>query len=485
MRAPHYLKLVAMIATIGCALNSQTASAALSDSELATLGIEGTPLTPIGAIRAGNADGSIPAWSSKLPAPPPGYKAGDYPDPFAKEKPLFTITAKNYTEYQDKLSQGQIAMFKQYPDTFRMHVYPTHRTGVYEPWVYEATLRQAKNVKICANQVSQGDVCLRDYVKGGGIPFPIPKNGDELGWSTTLALQGAWMEYVENGALIDSLGNRTDVVAHEKIIWPWWFKEKDYPKNPWFSQLGIAVFCDYQEILKPPRSAGLMFGACNFTDRYDFLGYLYIPGQRRVRRAPEIGAYDSPSFGSDGQRTVESRWMHFFGGSQTRHNRKIVGRKEMFIPYNNFKLSQDSVGFDQIFGKKHINQDLIRYELHRVWVLDSTLRDGKRDLYKRMVSYFDEDTWLGVGFEAYDNSDRLWRVGEQYLMYFYEPKFTQIYGDAQIDLINGRYTTFFYWYRQAAKVMNRPDPKFSTDSSTLPFNIDIYTPQGLRAAGTR
>jgi len=94
MRTPHYLKLVAIIATIGCALSSQTASAALSASEQAKLGIEGTPLTPMGAIRAGNADGSIPAWNPKPLAPPAGYKAGDYPDPFASEKPLFTITAK-------------------------------------------------------------------------------------------------------------------------------------------------------------------------------------------------------------------------------------------------------------------------------------------------------------------------------------------------------------------------------------------------------
>lgn len=485
MRTPNYLKLVAMIAAMGCALASQTASAALSASEQAQLGIEGTPLTPMGAIRAGNKEGTIPAWNPKPLAPPPGYKPGDFPDPFASEKPLFTITAKNYTQYQDKLTPGQIAMFKQYPDTFRMHVYPTHRTGVYEPWVYEATLRQAKAIKMCPDQVSKGNVCLKDYVKGGGIPFPIPKNGDEAAWSSFMAFQGTWMDYTMNGALIDSLGNRTDVIGHERIIWPWWFKEKDFPKNPWFSAFGQAILCDSQEVLQPPRSAGLMFGGCNYTNSFDFQVYLYLPGQRRVRKAPEIGAHDSPSFGSDGQRTVESRWMHYFGGNESRHDRKLIGRKELFVPYNNFKLAQDGTGFDQIFGKKHINQDLIRYELHRAWIIEATLKPGQRDLYKRHVAYFDEDTWWGLAFEAYDNSDRLWRVGEQYLMYFYEPKIVSVYGDSQLDLINGRYTTYFYWYRQAAKAVKRDEPKISSDSSNVPFNVDIYTPQGLRNMGTR
>ncbi|MDO8315464.1 MAG: DUF1329 domain-containing protein [Rugosibacter sp.] len=485
MRTPHYLKLVAIIATIGCALSSQTASAALSASEQAKLGIEGTPLTPMGAIRAGNADGSIPAWNPKPLAPPAGYKAGDYPDPFASEKPLFTITAKNYTQYQDKLTAGQVAMFKQYPDTFRMHVYPTHRTGAYESWVYEATMKQAKNVKLCPDQVSKGHVCLKDYVKGGGVPFPIPENGDEAGWSTFLSFRGTSLDVINNGALIDALGNRTDVIGRERALWPWWFKEKDIPSNPVFMAFELAMFCDSMEVLQPPRSAGLVFGGCNYVEQFDFQAYLYLPGQRRVRKAPEIGFHDSPSFGSDGQRTVASRYMHYFGGAESRHNRKLVGKKELFVPYNNFKLAQDNVGFDQIFGKKHINQDLIRYELHRAWVMEATLKPGQRHLYKRHVIYIDEDTWEGLGFEAYDNSDRLWRIGEQYLMYFYEPKIVTIYGDSQIDLINGRYTTVPYWYRQSSKAVGRGAAKISSDSSTVPFNVDVYTPQGLRSMGTR
>lgn len=346
-------------------------------------------------------------------------------------------------------------------------------------------MKQAKNVKLCPDQVSKGHVCLKDYVKGGGVPFPIPENGDEAGWSTFLSFRGTSLDVINNGALIDALGNRTDVIGRERTLWPWWFKEKDIPSNPVFMAFELALLCDSMEVLQPPRSAGLVFGGCNYIEQFDFQAYLYLPGQRRVRKAPEIGFHDSPSFGSDGQRTVASRYMHYFGGAESRHNRKLVGKKELFVPYNNFKLAQDNVGFDQIFGKKHVNQDLIRYELHRAWVMEATLKPGQRHLYKRHVVYIDEDTWEGLGFEAYDNSDRLWRIGEQYLMYFYEPKIVTIYGDSQIDLINGRYTTVPYWYRQSSKAVGRGAAKISSDSSTVPFNVDVYTPQGLRSMGTR
>lgn len=486
MKLFNLSKTIAVLVTAGLAMGIQPAKAALTSAELATLGVEGTPLTPVGAIRAGNADGSIPAWSPKSSlVPPPGYKPGDAPDPFANEKPLFTITAKNYTQYQDKLNLAQIAMFKQYPDTFRMHVYPTHRTATYDPWIYEATLRQAKSVTTCPDQTTTGKICLKNYVLGGGIAFPIPKNGDELGWNHFLAFRGTSYDIVGNGVLVDSLGGRTDVLQHSRTIIPWWFQEKDFPQNPWFKAFGPAIFCDSQEVLQPPRSAGLMFGACIYVDDPTAQSYLYVPGQRRVRKAPEIGFHDSPAFGSDGQRTAASRWMHYFGGADSRHDRKLLGRKEMFVPYNNFKLTQESVGFDQIFGKKHINQDLIRYELHRVWTIEANLKPGQRHLYKRHIAYFDEDTWEGLGFVVYDNSDRLWRVGEQYLVYNYDPKFVGIYGDSQIDLINGRYTSYNYWYRQASKAANFKNPIISSDSAKVPFSIDVYTPQGLRNMGTR
>ncbi len=236
----------------------------------------------------------------------------------------------------------------------------------------------------------------------------------------------------------------------------------------------------------PPRSAGLLNGGCVGIADFALNVYLYLPGQRRVRRAPEIGLHDSPSFGSDGMRTIAGWYMGYFGGHDSHHDRKLVGLREAFIPYNNFKLASDEATPDKLFLAKHINQDLVRYELHRVWEVDAVRKPGIRDLYKRHVSYYDEDTWQGVAMEVYDSSDRLWRVGEQYLLYYYGINAVIPYGDVAVDLINGRYTTFPFWYRQAEKMVGRPGFTISSDSTKPLFVLeDYYTPQGLRKSGMR
>ena len=97
-------------------LGSNLALAKITAEEAATLG--GDTLTPVGAERAGNADGSIPPWTGGLTEFPAGYVEGErLVDPFADEEPLFTITAENVDQYADKLTPGQIAMFKRYLGT--------------------------------------------------------------------------------------------------------------------------------------------------------------------------------------------------------------------------------------------------------------------------------------------------------------------------------------------------------------------------------
>ncbi len=472
-------------AAMGLAILVNPAWAALSDAEFAQLGMEGTKYTPVGAIRAGNAEGTIPAWSSTPIPVPAGRQENTWPDPFADEKPLFTITAQNYTQHQDKLTVGQVAMFKQYPETFRMHIYPTHRTAVADKWVYDATLRQAKSIKLCAGAESDGNICLADFVPGGGIPFPIPKNGLEAGWNHSVAYRGLGQHVTGNGALIDTLGRRTDVIIENRLVWTWW-RQPGEMDSAWYNRDGGALICDSWQIQQPPRSSGLVFGGCNYATNYDFQVSLYVPGQRRVRKAPEIGFHDSPSFGSDGQRTVSSRWMWWFGGATTRHDYTVSdGAVEKYVPYNTYKLAQEDVTSDDIFGKKHINQDLVRYELHRVWILDSFLKSGVRNLYKRHTAYFDEDSWVGVAFEAYDAKDRLWRMGEQYNIQFYGANGFTSYGDSQIDLINGRYTTFPHWFTQVKNENAGLPINVFSKMEDLPFNTQIFTPQGLRKFGQR
>ena len=476
--------------TIGIVLSAALlpgiAMAKLTAEEEAKLGINDTELTPMGAVRAGNAEGTIPAWNSEPMPIPAGGTADSLADPFADEKPLFTITAQNYTEHMDKLTAGQIGLFKQYPDSYKMHVYPSHRTGAYDKWVYDATMAQAKNVEMCDEYATESKVCLKNDIAGGGIPFPIPKSGAEAAYNHFFTFKGVANDRMINGALIDSNGNRTDVIIRQRMITPYWFPaDSEIRKVKWYNRDGIAMLCDSWQVEKPPRSSGLVFGGCNYVNDFDFQTYLYVPGQRRVRKAPEIGFHDSPSFASDGQRTVASRWMHYFGGKNTRFDFAKPVKKEMYVAYNNYKLGNQDLPFDEIFGEEHINPEVIRYELHRVWVIDTTLKEGQRHLYKRHTAYFDEDTWLGLAFEAYDAKDRLWRVGEQYNVMVPGPNVGSTLGDMQVDLINGRYTTFPYWQYQAGKEMGFGGPKVVSKEEDIGFNIDIFTPQGLRRFGRR
>lgn len=67
--------------------------------EVAKLGKE---LTPVGAQRSGNDDGTIPEWT---PAEQAGPLKGFWPSnpQVEAEKPLFSITAKNMAQYAGKL----------------------------------------------------------------------------------------------------------------------------------------------------------------------------------------------------------------------------------------------------------------------------------------------------------------------------------------------------------------------------------------------
>ena len=104
--------------------------AALTPEEAARLGAD---LTPIGAEKAGNADGTIPPWEGGITTWPEGYKPGDHhPDPFPDDPILFTITGQNADQYADKLTPGQMALLKTY-DTYKMNVYRTRRTASYPP----------------------------------------------------------------------------------------------------------------------------------------------------------------------------------------------------------------------------------------------------------------------------------------------------------------------------------------------------------------
>src|SRR6478735_254692 len=175
------LKKTRTAALVALVLLSTAALAKVSPQEAAKLGVSGTPLTPMGAERAGNKDGTIPEWKGGITTPPAGYKVGDHhQDPYADDKPLFTITAQNYKDYGDKIGAGQIGMFEKYKN-WKMVVYPTRRSASYPARTYEYTIKNATTGELVDDGEGVAGVAE-------GVPFPIldkdpVKAGYEAVWN--------------------------------------------------------------------------------------------------------------------------------------------------------------------------------------------------------------------------------------------------------------------------------------------------------------
>lgn len=382
----------------------------------------GKDLTPVGAEKAGNAAGTIPEWTGGISKPPAGFNPEKgYLDPFASEQPLFTITKANMDKYKDNLAPGQIELLKRYP-SYKMKVYPTHRTAAYRADVYKAAKAEAPNVKLTdgGNGV--------EGVKNTNIPFPIPKTGVEVIWNHnfrdlggSITRHSADFPVQTNGSF--TVGKRTETISYAAYM------EDPEPNR---------IFYYLNKTTAPANAAGevaLVHEPINQV-KEPRLAWQYNPGQRRVIRAPEL-AYDSPGIGADGLRTNDD--FNSFNGSPDRYDWKLVGKKEMYVAYNNFKLTDKKIKYDQIIGKETINQDLIRYELHRVWVVEGTLKSGKRHIYSKRVFYIDEDSWSILHGDQYDGRGELWRIRESFGAQLYDAPTFGPAGEVIYDLQARRY----------------------------------------------
>jgi hypothetical protein len=385
------LKSLCFVLLTGMVIGSllQPAIAATVDaSEL------GKSLTPFGAERAGNADGSIPAWDGGYTKVDPSFKqGGTRPDPFAADKPLFSITAKNMEKYADKLNDGVKAMFKRYPDTYRIDVYPTRRTSAAPQWVYDNIRKnasEAKLVETTAGPAPQGAF--------GGVPFPIPKSGIEVMWNHLLNWRATSIATHFRDYLITADGN--PVLATEgKAIqeMPYYYQEgsaADFNGNYWLFRLLN---------LGPPIRAGEQILAQSYLNEDQTQTYVYLLGQRRVRKLPN-SCCDTPAPATAGVMSFDE--LSVFTGRLDRFKWTLVGKKEMYVPYNANKVNTAAKPED-LFGKNHLNPDYIRWELHRVWVVDAELAPGARHQLPKSRYYVDEDTWQAMLADRWDSSGAL------------------------------------------------------------------------------
>jgi hypothetical protein len=393
------------------------ASAKLSDAEIARLGAD---LTPVGAEKAGNADGTIPAWTGGLCAAPAGWKPEQgYTDPFASDAVKFTITAANMEQYKANLTPGTMAMLKKY-ENFKMPVYETRRTACYPQEVYD-------NIKANADKVElQGfGVANRGNTT---VPFPIPKSGMEAIWNHTLRYLGGGIDREYNSFPVRANGDFYKIGAHEYRIFN---QNLDQPQDNL-----LLGFLSY--FTAPATLEGTVFLVHEPVDqvKQQRAAWIYNAGQRRVRRAPDLN-YDNINDGTEGLRTTDQ--FDAFNGAPDRYDWKIVGKQEVYIPYNSYKLSDKKLKYKDMIEPNTPKSDLMRYELHRVWVVEATLKKGSKHVYGKRVFFLDEDSWSVVYEDAYDTRMNLWRFSMHPMIQFYDAKVPWYRSNVWHDLSNGSY----------------------------------------------
>jgi Protein of unknown function (DUF1329) len=399
--------------------------AAVSADEAKQLG---ATLTPIGAEKAGNKEGTIPEWTGGLTTIPAGYVKGSNKrvDPFASEKPRLVITGKDLAAHADKLTEGTKELLKRYP-SMRVDVYPTHRTVHFPARVVENTMKNATGAKLTDGGLGTENVLP-------GYAFPIPKNGNEAMWNHLFNYRGLGFNAKFDTWNVDSTGRPVLASAGEGTYgWPNFDRAKSgYIKETepfWYLKL---------QYFAPARRNGealLVWDSANSL-KQGRRAWQYLPGQRRVRLSPDV-AYDTPNPGSAGASTYDDASV--FNGAMDRFDFKLVGKKEMYVPYGSYKLTYWSKPAE-VTTPGHLSPSAVRWELHRVWVVEATLKADKRHIYSKRVFYIDEDSWVAVASDQYDARGKLFRSGFSLSSFSYDVAAMFVDTQCFYDFTAGSYT---------------------------------------------
>ena len=401
-----HMKKKSLLLAISVALASNSVLAKISTSDAETLGKE---LTPMGAVQAANKDGSIPEWTGGITSAPAGYNVGKHHiDPYPNDKIEYTITASNVAEYKELLTPGQIKLFETYPDTYKMDVYQTRRSASYPAHVYDAV-----KVNSTRAELIEGGNGIKNTAVG--IPFPIPETGLEAIWNHILRYRGEGMVRQGGQAAPTASGNYTYIGFIDQLMIPYGIEGT----TPSELEKTNILFKFKQKVTEPARLAGTALLVHETMDQIKTprQAWTYNTGQRRVRRAPNV-AYDAPGSAADGLRLTDD--FDMYNGAPNRYNWTLKGKQELLIPYNDYRLHSNNIKYSDILKPGHINPDLVRYEKHRVWVVEANLKDNTRHTYKKRVFFIDEDSWQVAVADIYDNRDELYRVAVAHGVNYYE-----------------------------------------------------------------
>lgn len=422
--------------------------------------LEQNGLTPIGAEKAANASGVIPAWTGGISQSPAGFKEGDhYSNPYVSDKPLYSVTASNMASYATQLTAGQKALLKKYP-TWKMNVYPSRRSAAFPQSVYDDSAANIKRVSL----VDGGNGFVGT---SSGVPFPQPASGVEVIWNHITAYRGNSFSVSSQQAAVTVSGDYTPVRFETMYDFQYNNQTKSSAEREPNKLINVI-----SQITAPARLAGQALLVHEYIDQVKNprMAWTYNPGQRRVRLAPNV-AYDNPGAASDGLRTNDD--ITLFNGATDRYNWTLVGKKELLVPYNAYALGSDKLKISDIVMPGHINPAPARYELHRVWVVEARLKAGISHLYSRRTFYVDEDSWSIMVADTYDQRDQLWRVSELHTVQAHNIPALLPVAEVHHDLLSGRYLV--------SGLINEEPRVYRAER----FKSSDFSPNALRQGGMR
>ncbi len=391
------------VAVLALAVLCLPAQAKVDAAQAARLGQD---LTPLGGERAANAAGTIPVWDGGLTTPPASYQPGmHHPDPYAADAALYTVTAQNLGQYQQVLPAGLQTLIQTHPD-YKLRVFPTRRSAAAPQYVYDATKANATKAELIAggNGVSGA---------AAGIPFPIPQNGQEAIWNHIMRFRGEQIHMVANHVAVLANGSYSLVLRDREIYFVYGRQGAQE------GDLDNTLFHYKYSVTAPSKLAGSALLVEETIDQVMAIrkAWRFNRGERRVRRLPML-AYDALQPDTNGMALADQ--VDSYNGAPDRYEWKLLGKQEMLVPYNSYAVHQKGIPYDQILKAKTVNPDLLRYELHRVWVVEADLRTGFSHPYTKRRFYIDEDSWQILAVDLYDKGGKLIGLQESHPINYYD-----------------------------------------------------------------
>lgn len=362
-------------------------------SELLAQSIDPTIHTPWGAPLTGSDDGRVASWEGGLTAPPAEHIPGRHrTDPFSDDAPIDTITAANLATYAEQLTPGLKAILETYPESFSIPIYPSRRSHAAPEQVYAAIADNLDTARL--SEDGNGFTGARI-----GIPFAFPNNGLEAYFNHVARWRGEQIRVRAADANVQADGDY-QLVARDTAI------RFDYALTDGEDNVLFSLMSQTTSPAKLAGGGALVIETIN-QDAEPRSAWIYDQGRRRALRAPQLG-FDMVANSADGLRTADD--ADIINGSPSRFNWELKGKQVVLVPYNVYAVNQAGVDYDDLIMPGHLNPKYLRFEWHRVWVVEATVKTEWRHTYPRRVFYFDEDSWLALMADQYDANDQLWRV---------------------------------------------------------------------------